>query len=95
VTTAEVTFAADSATWTVRRNDSTTTRTIAARGPSLPIVSSSHALIEQAVLQARATGRSEVEFALVPPGAQAAASMKLTGVDGERAELAFPRVRST
>ncbi|HEU0054167.1 MAG TPA: hypothetical protein VFQ39_13365, partial [Longimicrobium sp.] len=82
VTNGTIVFTADSATWTVRRNDSTTTRTLAVRRPAAPVVTNSHALIEQAVLQARAAGLSTAEFSLVQLGAASASSMTMRGADG-------------
>lgn len=69
VTTARVEFRADSATWTVQRNDSTTTRTLATTGTAFPLVNLSHALYEQAILHARARGADSSAITLVAPGA--------------------------
>jgi hypothetical protein len=65
-------FRGDTADVSLTLGDSTRTIKVAARPGSMPLAGFSHALVEQAILQARRTGRDSVEFDWVGVGASKA-----------------------
>ncbi len=65
-------FHGDTADVSLTLGDSTRTIKVAARPGSMPLAAFSHALVEQAILQARRTGRDSVEFDWVGVGASKA-----------------------
>jgi DUF2911 family protein len=62
-------FRGDTAEVSLNLDDSTRTLKVAARPGSMPLTAFSHALVEQAILQARRTGKDSVEFDWVGVGA--------------------------
>jgi hypothetical protein len=65
-------FRGDTADVSLTLEDSTRTIKVAARPGSMPLAAFSHALVEQAILQARRTGKDSVEFDWVGVGASKA-----------------------
>jgi hypothetical protein len=65
-------FRGDTADVSLTLGDSTRTFKVAARPGSMPLAAFSHALVEQAILQARRTGKDSVEFDWVGLGASKA-----------------------
>lgn len=65
-------FRGDTADVSLTLGDSTRTIKVAARPGSMPLAGFSHALVEQAILQARRTGKDSVEFDWVGVGASKA-----------------------
>lgn len=65
-------FRGDTADVSLTLGDSTRTIKVAARAGSMPLAAFSHALVEQAILQARRTGMDSVEFDWVGVGASKA-----------------------
>jgi hypothetical protein len=65
-------FRGDTADVSLTLGDSTRTIKVAARPGSMPLAAFSHALVEQAILQARRTGKDSVEFDWVGVGASKA-----------------------
>jgi hypothetical protein len=65
-------FRGDTAEISLTLNDSTRRLKVAARPGSMPLTAFSHALVEQAILQARRTGKDSVEFDWVGVGAPTA-----------------------
>ena len=65
-------FHGDTAETFLTVGDSTRTIRVAARPGSMPLTAFSHALVEQAILQARRTGKDSVEFDWVGIGAHSA-----------------------
>ena len=65
-------FRGDTADVSLTLGDSTRTMKVAARHGSMPLAAFSHALVEQAILQARRTGKDSVEFDWVGVGASKA-----------------------
>jgi hypothetical protein len=65
-------FRGDTADVSLTLEDSTRTIRVAARPGSMPLAGFSHALVEQAILQARRTGRDSVAFDWVGVGASKA-----------------------
>jgi hypothetical protein len=65
-------FRGDTADVSITLDDSTRTIKVAARPGSMPLAAFSHALVEQAILQARRTGKDSVEFDWVGVGASKA-----------------------
>jgi hypothetical protein len=82
-------FDGDTADVTLALSDGTRRLRIAARPGAVPLTAFSHALIEQAILQARRAGRDSVAFDWVGLGASAASPsyVAVCGVDSVR--LAF------
>jgi len=65
-------FRGDTADVSLTTGDSTRIMKVAARPGSMPLAAFSHALVEQAILQARRTGKDSVEFDWVGVGASQA-----------------------
>ena len=72
-------FRGDTADISLTLGDSTRTIRVAARPGSMPLAAFSHALVEQAILQAKRTGRDSVEFDWVGVGASKAYPAYVTG----------------
>lgn len=66
----ELTVGGDSATIVAKRGDSTTTRRVAVRGPSLPTLPSSYLPFELAAMRLRAARQDSMPVQLLGPGGQ-------------------------
>jgi hypothetical protein len=82
-------FRGDTADVSLTLGDSTRTIKVAARPGSMPLAGFSHALVEQAILQARRTGRDSVEFDWVGVGASKAYPAYVTRRDDGAVVVGF------